>query len=84
MTDRNIYSGESTEALHRAADNGNSFKETRMKSVCLEDLNLLGSGTTLVSTSAGGDAAKDDKKVAWETMLPSKRANTIGMIKRPI
>lgn len=80
MTDRNIYSGESTEALHRAADDsGNGLKGTRVKSNCLDDLNLLGSGTT-VSTTAGGDGAKDDKKVSWETMLPSKRANTIGRL----
>lgn len=77
MTDRNICSGQSSKVEQRQVDDGNGVKEAKGKSQRLDEFNLLDSETTMF-TSAGIDIAKENKRIAWETMLPSKKATTIG------
>ena len=55
---------------------GNGVNEGKGKSI--QELSLQCGSTGTISTCAEDGANKDEKKVAWETMLPSKRTNTIG------
>ncbi len=58
--------------------NGNGIKEGKGKSH-QESFHLQDTDTTMSTSAEGGDGVRDDnKKVAWETMLPSKKSNTIG------
>ena len=61
------YSGNSSEK-YRANSSRNGLKEA----------NHSHPQSTATTMSTPGDETKDDKKVSWETMLPSNRGNTIG------
>ena len=61
------YSGNSSEK-YRANGSRNGLKEA----------NHSHPQSTATTMSTPGDETKDDKKVSWETMLPSNRGNTIG------
>lgn len=65
MTDRSSLCSGGTSVT------GNGIKEAKEKPHHLQ------STATTMSTFPV-DEAKEDKKVSWETMLPSNRTNTIG------
>lgn len=69
-----IYSGCSGEKHNRVSESRNGLNEAKEK-----HFHLQSTATTMSTTP--GDETKDDKKVSWETMLPSNnRTNTIGNI----
>ncbi|XP_046635866.1 transmembrane channel-like protein 7 isoform X2 [Daphnia pulicaria] len=67
-----IYSGCSGEKYNRASESRNGLNEAKEK-----HLHLQSTATTMCTTP--GDDTKDDKKVSWETMLPSNRTTTIDV-----
>ena len=58
--------------------NGDCSDELRDKSYCDEEIHSV--DTDNIMSSSVGSQPQENKKIAWDTMLPSKRTNTIGTI----